>query len=128
VAIVGSPVGGRPPCFGTGPCAGRCDGKNSTACTFPAGETSCAAPSCSGNVATEAAVCSGKGNCSPPATHTCASGCFGNACGPSDDGGLGGLATSGGCRAGGNHARGRDGTALALMLLGLLGILLRRRN
>lgn len=77
--VTGQPRGGRGACAGDGTvCAGACDGKNPSACTYPT--TVCREESCSDGVRTEAATCS-DGICPPPATRTCgAKECAGSQC------------------------------------------------
>lgn len=63
-AITGVPHGDRPICVGgTAACAGKCDGKNLTSCTYPAANKVCATGKCSGDVATLPRVCTGEGTC-----------------------------------------------------------------
>jgi hypothetical protein len=66
----------RTPCAGSGTCAGHCDGTNRTQCAYPGTTTSCgAAASCTGGVATTAALCNATGACTPSSMMTCALGC-----------------------------------------------------
>ena len=68
------PHGGRPACVSDPQypaCAGQCDGKNLLACVFPGAGTSCRDASCTNDVATLPASCTGTGTCSPAQQQAC---------------------------------------------------------
>jgi choice-of-anchor A domain-containing protein/uncharacterized repeat protein (TIGR01451 family)/uncharacterized repeat protein (TIGR02543 family) len=69
--VTGAPVGGRPACNSDGSvCGGSCDG-SSPSCSYPGSSTQCRNGTCSGNVETHPAFCSGTGSCPAPSTATC---------------------------------------------------------
>lgn len=79
--VTGQPVGVRQACPGAGPCEASCDGVIRTSCaTWPGAETSCGAPTCTGDQLTTYA-CGGNGTCHPTTT-SCAADevCSGGAC------------------------------------------------
>ena len=82
--VSGAPRGTRPACTGTqAPCAGQCEGTLPSQCTYAAGETACAAATCSGDLAVQAAsLCDGAGACTAGSVVKCDSGkyCTGSAC------------------------------------------------
>ncbi|MGH2559703.1 MAG: hypothetical protein ACRDJH_11605 [Thermomicrobiales bacterium] len=66
--VSGAPVGTRPACGGSGPCAAVCDGQTRTRCTgYPGGETACGDATCADGFQTTYA-CSGNGTCAPTTT------------------------------------------------------------
>ncbi len=68
------PHGGRPACASDPQytaCAGQCDGKNLLSCVFPGAGTSCRDASCTNDVATLPASCTGTGTCSPAQQQAC---------------------------------------------------------
>ena len=67
----GAPHDPRPPCGGSGACAGSCTAASRTACTFPGTSSTCRAQSCSGSTLTPAASCDGAGTCAVPASTAC---------------------------------------------------------
>jgi hypothetical protein len=81
--VTGAPHGARTACASDGTsCKGMCNGKNINGCAYPDKETLCRAGSCTSNVATLAAYCSGDGRCSPPQEQSCLPGtCSGAICG-----------------------------------------------
>jgi hypothetical protein len=79
--VAGNPRGARAACSGEGPCTGRCDGGDPTACRFPDRATECAPSSCSGDVLQPAGTCDGAGACRIPETTGCAPyGCTAGTC------------------------------------------------
>jgi hypothetical protein len=72
VAVSGPPRG-RVACAGAQtPCAGKCDGSNRTACSYPGATTECVPASCKDGVAVTRSVCDGRGACPVPVMATCA--------------------------------------------------------
>ncbi|MBL9026795.1 MAG: hypothetical protein JNL21_31650 [Myxococcales bacterium] len=70
--VIGDPHGARPDCASDGSaCGGVCNG-SSSACHYPAQETSCRQASCTDGVATEAASCNGAGACPAVSEIDCA--------------------------------------------------------
>ncbi len=66
--VVGPPVGNRPACTGSGPCAAACDGQTRTHCVgYPGAETSCANAACADGWQTTYG-CGGNGTCHPMTT------------------------------------------------------------
>lgn len=78
---VGSPLPGRTPCTGTGPCGGTCTGTGPT-CTLPGNSVSCGEASCVGGYAVAPSTCDGVGGCAPPTGSVCANDllCNGTTC------------------------------------------------
>lgn len=70
-AVMGTPVGGRPACGGTGVCQSQCDGIHGDACTYPDSTIVCAPASCTAGKVTTASVCDSAGACSTPAVSDC---------------------------------------------------------
>lgn len=82
-AVAGSPVGGREPCEGEGPCGAACDGADREACVHPGPERSCSGGHCAMRIAWLSAKCDGKGACVPaaPPSALCAPyDCAGDVC------------------------------------------------
>jgi len=67
----GPPHGTRARCAGSGTCAGTCSAASPTACTYPGGDVTCHAATCSGGTFSARAGCDGAGSCSTPATMSC---------------------------------------------------------
>jgi len=82
--VSGSPRGARTGCAATQPaCAGQCGGTLPNQCSYPASETTCAAASCSSDLAVNtASACNGAGACTASSVVPCGSGkyCTGGAC------------------------------------------------
>ncbi|MBN1605101.1 MAG: hypothetical protein JW940_00635 [Polyangiaceae bacterium] len=80
----GAPRGDRPPCDGSGTCAGSCDGSSDTQCHYPGASKVCTEGTCNAQltVATSASVCTGAGVCSSAQDTTCdgADYCSGGQC------------------------------------------------
>lgn len=70
-AVTGTPRAGRAACGGSGTCAGRCDGVETRACSYPGDAVTCTAASCSARIATRAATCDGDGNCQTAVHREC---------------------------------------------------------
>jgi hypothetical protein len=81
--VTGAPHGTRSACTSDGSaCSGSCNGALATACTYPANTVECRPASCTGNVATLSALCSGAGSCPAVQTQTCSPfQCSGTQCG-----------------------------------------------
>jgi len=65
-ASAGAPVGARTACGGAGAgtsCGARCDGFDTSKCTFPGSTTACGALSCASGVETRPGACNGAGAC-----------------------------------------------------------------
>jgi len=97
-AVTGAPHGARTACATDGSaCKGQCDGSNKEGCAYPDKETLCRAGSCTSNVATLAAYCSGDGRCPVAQEQSCLPGsCSGPICGA----GAGSCTTDAQCGAG----------------------------
>ncbi len=63
----------RSPCAtdGTPLCTGRCDGIQTTACTYPGSSVECRAGTCTSDIATLPAQCDGAGSCPASSTKSC---------------------------------------------------------
>ncbi len=79
--MTGVPVGGRPACAGSVPCAGTCDGTVRDTCTYPDTDVVCQNAYCSpsGQVV-KASACDGEGGCTAPAPVAPADLCYALTC------------------------------------------------
>jgi hypothetical protein len=71
-AVTGAPRGGRKQCATDGSlCGGTCNGTTRATCIYPDAGVECRAASCTNDVATLRAFCTGTGTCPPQQTQAC---------------------------------------------------------